>query len=115
MLIYLIRHGKTNQNKDHLVSGNSNHAQLIEEGKIQAEKLGEFLKNKKVEKIISSPLDRALDTSRIINKQLRIELETSDLLREFDFGDLDGKSEHNEVKKLLEKRKIGRASCRERV
>ena len=106
MLIYLTRHGKTNQNKDHLVSGNSNHAQLIEEGKIQAEKLGKFLEDKKIEIILSSPLDRALETSKIINEKIKTKLETNDLLREFDFGDLDGKREEVEVKKLLEQRRL---------
>lgn len=106
MIIYLTRHGKTNQNKDHLVSGNSNHAQLIEEGKNQAEKIGKFLRDKKVDIILSSPLDRALNTAKIINKHISTKLDTSDLLREFDFGDLDGKSEEHEVKDLLEKRRL---------
>ena len=107
MLIYLTRHGKTNQNKECLLSGNSNFAQLIEEGKDQAEKIGIKLKEKNIEKIFSSPLDRAIETSNIINKSINVEIIKEDLLREFDFGSADAKSDTlPEAREILIKRRI---------
>tara|TARA_Y100000310_G_scaffold344480_1_gene457468 strand:- start:518 stop:1129 length:612 start_codon:yes stop_codon:yes gene_type:complete len=105
MKVFVARHGKTNENAKGNMSGNSNHAQLIEEGLKHAENLALFLKDKGIKKIFCSPLDRASDTASKVVSELGIPIEKDKRLVEMEFGLMDGKSEEGEAKEHLDKRK----------
>lgn len=71
MKIVLIRHGQTNYNSKRLIQGRVD-APLNNVGLKQARDAGNELKklNLKVDKVISSPLSRALQTGHIIAKKI---------------------------------------------
>ncbi len=105
MEIILARHGRTNENKNKNLSGNSDKAQLIEEGKEHASTLVTLFLGDGIERILASPLDRAMDTAKPIAKALKLKIEKEDLLREFDFGDLDGLPEEGKATEGLKRRR----------
>jgi broad specificity phosphatase PhoE len=88
MKIYFARHGQTDSNVA-VMNG-----QLIQEldsplnstGKQQAEALAEQLKDVKFDLIISSPLKRALQTAKIVNKYHKLQIKLKDDIRERDAG-----------------------------
>jgi broad specificity phosphatase PhoE len=65
--IYLVRHGEVN-NPYGIIYGRLPNYGLSEKGKLQAQKTAEFLINKHIDEIYSSPLDRAKQTAEIIKK-----------------------------------------------
>ena len=86
-LIYLIRHG---EDDNQFRGGWSNH-KLTQSGIHQSEKLAIYLKQHcKIEKIISSDLERAKQTAKIINSLLNVNIEFTDKLREMNNGLLAG-------------------------
>lgn len=73
--IYIVRHGETDWNKKGFAQGSRNDIELNEDGKSQALKLGEYLKNHRIDDkqfdlILSSPLKRAVVTAEIIAEQI---------------------------------------------
>ncbi len=105
MRIVIARHGKTNENQEGKLSGNSNHAQLIEEGLEHAKHLAGIFANEKFDAIFSSSLDRAVDTAKPIENILGLKIQKTDNLNEFDFGELDGKKDEGEALLALKKRR----------
>jgi broad specificity phosphatase PhoE len=67
--VYLIRHGEVN-NPGNIIYGRLPNFNLTEKGRKQLEKTGEFLKNKNIEEIYSSPLARTKESAAIIQKIL---------------------------------------------
>ncbi len=67
---YLIRHGETIQNAQHIRQGDE--GGLSEKGKHQAEKVGRYLGRFHIKRIISSTYLRARETSEIINTYLKV-------------------------------------------
>ncbi|MBU0278404.1 MULTISPECIES: histidine phosphatase family protein [unclassified Gemella] len=63
MKILMVRHGETDYNKNHLVQGSTN-IPLNQEGINQAIKASEKIRDYKIARAYSSPLDRAYDTCR---------------------------------------------------
>lgn len=90
MRIFFIRHGKDDGN----YRGGWSDMPLVDEGKVQVKKLAEFLEGKKdeykIEKIISSDLLRAKQTTEIINEKLKVPVEYTDRLREMNNGKIAG-------------------------
>ena len=87
MRILLIRHGRQNSalcNVD---------VPLAEEGRRQAELLGERLKHEHVDAVWSSDLIRAVETADIINNYLNVPREIRSDLKEISFGDMEGLSD----------------------
>ncbi len=68
--IYFVRHGETQANVDGLIAGGEFESQLTENGKNQAKKAGQKLKDKNIEIIVSSPMERTRDTAKIIAKEI---------------------------------------------
>ena len=66
LLLYIIRHGETEQNADGLLQGKTG-GNLNTKGIEQARLTGLELRNKGITAIHSSNLDRALDTALIIS------------------------------------------------
>ncbi len=91
--IFLIRHGETNWNKEGRFQGQID-IPLNENGKDQARKTFEYLKNISFNKAFSSSMDRPYETAQIIlqnNKDLKIE--KIDSLIEISHGLWEGKLE----------------------
>lgn len=86
-LIYLIRHGETEWALDGRHTGNTN-IPLTARGREQAVYLEPIFHEVEFERIMSSPLDRALETARIAGLGDRVL--TSDNLREWDYGKYEG-------------------------
>jgi broad specificity phosphatase PhoE len=87
--LFLVRHGATAATEEDRFSGSSG-AELSEEGRWQAARLGERLAQQKINAIYSSPLSRALDTARIIAGHCGLEPATRDGLREIGHGHWEG-------------------------
>jgi probable phosphoglycerate mutase len=86
----MIRHGSTEWNQLGKLQGQQN-IPLSQEGNWQAEQLGKRLLNEKWDFIISSDLERALETARTISDNAQIPLRAIDVrLRERSFGLLEG-------------------------
>lgn len=60
--LLLLRHGQTNFNVDGRVQGSSDTSRLSDEGKKQAQAVGEFLVQLPIESVFVSPLTRAQET-----------------------------------------------------
>lgn len=86
-MIYIIRHGETKYNVEKRYAGRID-VPLNENGIIQAKETREKLKNIKFDIVISSPLQRALETAKIITKEPILKDER---IIERDNGDLQGK------------------------
>lgn len=90
--IYFMRHGLTEMNVAGLWSGSTETA-LTDTGKQQAKKAGQAAKKLGIETIASSTMGRALETARIVAKEIGYapsDIHTSSLLMERHFGVLEG-------------------------
>ena len=87
--LFLVRHGATSATQEDRFSGSTS-ADLSEEGRWQAARLGERLSQQHIAAIYSSPLSRALDTARIIADHCHLEPVTRDGLREIGHGHWEG-------------------------
>lgn len=90
MKLYILRHGETQWNVEHLFQGQTN-TKLNEEGIAQARAC-----RRKIEEagltfdyVTSSPLDRALTTTSIVSGLPKNKIPTDDRLKEMNFGALD--------------------------
>ena len=68
--IYFVRHGESESNLADVVSGGGNDVPLTENGRAQAKKAGQDLKDKGIELIVCSPLIRTVETARIVAKEM---------------------------------------------
>ena len=87
-ILYLVRHGETDWNKEYRFQGRTD-IPLSKEGMIQAEKVGQRLKDK-FDVIYTSPLTRAVQTAEIISKTSSMSPIIYDNLIEVDFGEWEG-------------------------
>lgn len=85
MLLYIARHGQTEENVRRVLQGQMP-GHLTAEGIAQAEELREKLRDIPFSRIITSDLKRAVDSARIIAEPHGVEIELEPLLRERDFG-----------------------------
>jgi len=89
--LILIRHGETAWNREGKVQGISD-IELNEEGRHQARQLALSLRESDFQAIYSSPLLRACQTARIINRYHQVPLHLEAGLMEMDQGDFEGLS-----------------------
>lgn len=90
--LYFCRHGLSEMNKLGLWAGQTE-TPLSEEGRLQAKLAGEHARTLGIQKIISSPYERAHDTAKIIAGEIGYPLhhiELNSLFIERHFGSLDG-------------------------
>jgi probable phosphoglycerate mutase len=87
--LLLVRHGATSATEEDRFSGSSG-AELSEEGRWQAARLGERLASERLAAIYASPLSRALDTARILAGRCGVEPIVRDGLREIGHGRWEG-------------------------
>ncbi len=97
MKIYVVRHGLTEYNKQHLINGQLDDG-LAPEGIEQARKAVSQIP-KGITHIYSSPLMRAKQTAEILNSALNITISYHDELKEIDFGLLTGTDFSDEIDK----------------
>ena len=83
--LFLVRHGSTAATEEDRFSGSTG-AELSEEGRWQAARLGERLSPQNIAAVYSSPLARAVETARIIAGHCRLEPVARDGLREIGHG-----------------------------
>src|ERR1041385_1316907 len=86
---YLIRHGQTDWNKEHLLQGIVDNV-LNEAGERQAKELAKTLHHVHFDLAFSSDLLRAKRTAEIILLEKKVHVETTKLLRERAFGKHEG-------------------------
>jgi broad specificity phosphatase PhoE len=90
MRLIIIRHGETDYNVKGLIQGQRD-CNLTSNGKKQADVLAERMKDDEFDLFFSSPLSRAMDTANKINKFHKKTIQTSNLLKERKFGELEGR------------------------
>ena len=64
MRLYLARHGESTGNAERLIFGQRDYP-LTEKGRAQARALGRSLEGARIERVVASPLIRALETARL--------------------------------------------------
>ncbi len=87
--IYIIRHGETVWNIEHIIQGHSD-SPLTEKGEEQAKALTKKFKDIKFDYIFSSDLGRAMKTAEIINEEHKLTIKATQLLRERTYGEIEG-------------------------
>jgi broad specificity phosphatase PhoE len=87
--LFLVRHGATTATEEGRFSGSSG-AELSDQGRWQAARLGDRLSQQHITAVYSSPLSRALETARIIARHCRLEPVIRDGLREIGHGHWEG-------------------------
>ena len=87
---YIFRNGQSSYNLAGRLQGQSNDSVLTDKGIHQAFTVADFLKDKKIEVIISSPQRRAKQTGTIIAKQLHTPIQYDSRLAEANLGTADG-------------------------
>lgn len=95
--LILVRHGETEENKQHILQGNMP-GTLSELGKTQAKEAAEQLRSVAFDVCVCSDLKRCKDTAEIIFENLGINSSNilyTKLLRERDWGALTGISVNN--------------------
>jgi len=88
--VHIVRHGETTENADNTVRG-WEPVSLNENGIAEAHKAGKELKEKGVDTIVSSDLQRAKETAAIIQKETGAEVQFDPRLRTWNVGEHAGK------------------------
>ncbi len=88
MIIYMMRHGETDWNRQHLFQGRTD-IPLNENGRKVAEWTRKGLKDVKFDVAFASPLSRAKETAQIILEGRNIELIEDERIIEMAFGDYE--------------------------
>ena len=92
MFLYtFLRHGESIGNSEGIIQGQFD-SPLSEKGRLQAQAIAVYwkYKNIKFERIIASPLSRALETAQIVSDALNSPLDEAALWKERTFGELEG-------------------------
>src|SRR5882672_4758201 len=87
--VHIVRHGETQANDTNTVRG-QDPIPLNENGRQEAEKAADELKDKGVDTIVASDLKRSRETAEIIGKKLGITPQYDRRLRTWDVGDHTG-------------------------
>jgi broad specificity phosphatase PhoE len=93
MKIFFARHGESQANLLHEISNRGLKHPLTSEGRKQAHRLAEKLQDHSISHIYSSPILRSIETTVIIANQFGVDYEVTESLREYDLGDLEGRSD----------------------
>ena len=90
-MIYIIRHGQTEQNNRHLLAGRGDYV-LNDTGIQQARDAGEWLRERDIrfDTVYSSPLFRARHTAQLVAPGMEILVD--ERLIETDFGKYEGRN-----------------------
>ena len=89
--LFLVRHG-TNNCVGKSLAGRDMSVHLNEKGLQQADAAAEWLADKNIGTIISSPITRAVETAKPLAERLKLPIIENDLIQEVDYGDWAGAS-----------------------
>lgn len=92
--VFIIRHGETDYNYQGRLQGRGIDAPLNKTGEKQAEAVGKYLREYKVDKVVSSSLLRTRQTAAPIHKYFNLDLHADPDLDEMDFGKFEGQDYH---------------------
>ena len=96
MKIYSTRHGQTAYNKQEIILGTTD-IELDETGEKQAQELAEKIKQLgNIDIMIVSPMKRAMRTAMAVADKCGISMIVDERLREWDYGEYEGKSRFTE-------------------
>lgn len=87
---YIIRHGETDWNKEHKVMGQTN-IQLNENGVLQVKTVADKIQTLAIDIIVTSPLQRAKETAKIIAAKINKPIIIESDLKECCWGIMEGK------------------------
>lgn len=87
--IWLVRHGETEANAEGKARGRME-VPLDERGEREAQRAADWLKQKKIAAIVSSPVERALETARAVSDSTGAPVEMDDRLASLNIGSLAG-------------------------
>lgn len=102
--IWLVRHGETEANADGKARGRLE-IPLDERGERQADRAADWLKQRRVARIVSSPVERSLETARAVAQATGAPVEMDDRLASLNIGDLageDGQAAQGEIERYEE-------------
>lgn len=98
-MIYFVRHGESESNLRGVFAGQRENSTLTEKGKQQAKDTAQTIKSKipKIDRVISGPLLRTLETAEIIAQEIgfpKDKIEIDIRITEYDMGSLTGTPIH---------------------
>jgi broad specificity phosphatase PhoE len=93
MKLYFTRHGESLANTLHIISNRDLPHPLTEKGRERAKVLATRLIKRGITRIYASPVPRAAETALIAGGILSLPVTTTDALREYDCGVLEGRGD----------------------
>lgn len=93
MIVRFVRHGESLANVARVIANRGAGPGLSETGRQQGNSLAHGIRGRAVSRILSSPLSRARQTAAALTATLGVPLEVAPELREFDCGELEGRSD----------------------
>lgn len=90
LTVLLTRHGHTDKSEPEQYLGQRLAASLTERGRSAAQALETRLEGVPIDRIVTSPLGRAVETARILDAGRGLAIETDDRLTELDYGVWEG-------------------------
>lgn len=91
MKIYVLRHGETSWNRQHLLQGRSD-IELNENGRKLAKETAEGMADIPFDLVFTSPLKRAKETAEIVLNDRKIPMIEDERIVEISFGEDEGKT-----------------------
>ncbi|MDD5751326.1 MAG: histidine phosphatase family protein [Candidatus Peribacteraceae bacterium] len=89
-MIYILQHGETEWNVADIYQGLKS-SPFTERGREQIRKAAQYFTDKNIEKLFSSPLERAVETAKVISETIGIDIEIIPSFYEIDCGSFEGK------------------------
>lgn len=89
--VFLVRHGATQLSAEDRFAGAVD-VLLSDEGREQAQRLGERLAGEPIAAVYASPMKRTIETARLLAMPHALEVQPMDALREIDHGRWEGRS-----------------------
>ena len=89
-IIFLVRHGETVDNARQIMQGQTQ-GELNEKGREQARQVSERLASEQIDAVIASDLHRAVQTAEYIAQPHHLEVSTTALMRERNWGSFTGR------------------------
>jgi probable phosphoglycerate mutase len=89
--LLLVRHGESVWNGLKLIQGQDDRSQLTEDGRKQARAVAMELRGKGYGGVVTSDLERALETAAFIAGELNLPMTVDEALRERGFGEVEGR------------------------
>ena len=90
--MYIQRHGESKANAQRVYTATKLNPSLTVTGRRQIESHLDFYETTQIDRIVTSPLKRAVETGEIIAGRLGLKTTVDDLLYEVELGDLEGQS-----------------------